>query len=242
MRLSTATPLLPLLTPLTIAVRLTLTIPSTPILQNPSLLPPTTHATLQSSGAPLSAPLSRSNTFVFDNVTQGSWLAVVHSHDFAFEMLRVDVTAEGDGKGGEVEKVEAWQSFLGNEWDNRGEVRGMGVVGMGSGGGVVVEVRAVGVKEFYQARGGFSPLSFLKNPMILMALFSLVLIVGMPYLIENMDPETKAEFEEIQKKSPLTGAGNPASQLQNFDFASWMAGKTAPGVEGQGQVGQAKKR
>lgn len=57
-----------------------------------------------------------------------------------------------------------------------------------------------------------------------MALFSLVLIVGMPYLMDNMDPEAKAEFEEMQKSNPLAGATNPSQALQNFDLASWMAG------------------
>ncbi|OCK91202.1 uncharacterized protein K441DRAFT_616357 [Cenococcum geophilum 1.58] len=238
MRLPEALPLL--FGALTSAARLTLTIPSTHLLQNPSLLPPTTHATLQSSGAPYSAPLSRANTFIFSNLTAGSYLATVHCRDFAFEPLRVDVTVGGDGKGGLQEKVAVWQTFLGNEWDNKGEKRG------GGPSGVVAEVRPIGVKEYYEVRGGFSPLSFLKNPMILMALFSLVLIVGMPYLMENMDPETRAEFEEMQKKSPLNSAANPATQIQNFDFASWMAGKTSSGEEsssqGQGQGGQAKRR
>ena len=63
--------------------------------------------------------------------------------------------------------------------------------------------------------------------MILMALFSMVLVFGMPYLLDNMDPEAKAEFEQIQKESPLGKASNPAMQLQNFDFASWMAGRSS---------------
>jgi len=65
--------------------------------------------------------------------------------------------------------------------------------------------------------------------MILMALFSLVIIVGMPYLLENMDPESRAEFEEIQKSSPLANMNpsNPAGALGNFDFASWMAGRSS---------------
>jgi hypothetical protein len=106
--------------------------------------------------------------------------------------------------------------------------------------------------------------------MILMALFSMAIIFGMPYLMENstlpdlrilpsplsfalpiccsyfypsfpllsprlanlalaVDPETKAEFDEIRSKGVLssgTGATNPADALQNFDLASWMAGKT----------------
>lgn len=93
-----------------------------------------------------------------------------------------------------------------------------------------------------------SPLSFLKSPMILMALFSLVMVVGMPKLLENstsflpqrffsnvstdtrlVDPEMKAEFEEMQKGNSVSGAPNPAAALQNFDLASWMAGKTDTG-------------
>lgn len=45
----------------------------------------------------------------------------------------------------------------------------------------------------------------------------------------TVDPETKAEFEEMQKTSPLSVGTNPAQSLQNFDLASWMAGKTDSG-------------
>jgi hypothetical protein len=84
-----------------------------------------------------------------------------------------------------------------------------------------------------------------KNPMILMAVVSLGLIVGMPYLMDNrkfhcrsisvthtltastVDPEAKAEFEEMTKNNPV--AANPAAALQNFDLAGWMAGsKSTP--------------
>lgn len=41
-----------------------------------------------------------------------------------------------------------------------------------------------------------------------------------------MDPETKAEFEEMQKSSPITGSEGAAASIQNFDLASWMAGKS----------------
>lgn len=56
-----------------------------------------------------------------------------------------------------------------------------------------------------------------------------------------MDEETKAEWDEQQKKGLLGGAGggDATSAIQNFDFAGWMAGssKTSqpapPKVEGQ---------
>lgn len=41
----------------------------------------------------------------------------------------------------------------------------------------------------------------------------------------------KAEFEEQQKKSILSGGTSTANPLQNFDMAAWMAGKTAGSAE-----------
>ena len=84
----------------------------------------------------------------------------------------------------------------------------------------------------------------------------------MPYLMENstysqtlaelhetdyvaVDPETKAEFEEMQKKGVMgSGNTNTAQQLQNFDLASWMAGKTdtPPRGESPAPQSQGKKR
>jgi hypothetical protein len=82
-------------------------------------------------------------------------------------------------------------------------------------------------------------MSLFSNPMILIALFSLGVVVGMPYLLENMDPETKAEFEAMQKERGVSA--NPAAAVQNFDLAGWMAGsksdepvvEEAPVVEGK---------
>ena len=60
----------------------------------------------------------------------------------------------------------------------------------------------------------------------------------------TVDEETRAEFEEMQKKSPLATA-NPASQLQNFDLASFLAGKTdqpQPQQEKEKSGGSGSKR
>lgn len=131
------------------AARFILHIPTTPLV-NPSTLPPTTHATLQSSGEPLDAHLTRSNSFQFTNVSAGSYLATVHCRDFLFEPLRIDVSIEEavEGSGDKKEVVRAWQTFLGNEWDNKGESRGEG------GNGAVIEVKPMAPKQFYQERGG----------------------------------------------------------------------------------------
>ena len=60
-----------------------------------------------------------------------------------------------------------------------------------------------------------------------------------------MDPETKAEFEEMQKKGVMgSGETNTAQQIQNFDLASWMAGKKDTPTRGQSPApqSQGKKR
>ncbi|KND94652.1 ER membrane protein complex subunit 7 [Tolypocladium ophioglossoides CBS 100239] len=219
MRLSLA--LLPALASLalsTTTTTLTLSLPASP---NPFALPASTHATLASLGAHHAAPLSAINTFVFRNVTPGSYLADVHCATDAFRPLRVDVAADGG--------VRAWETFRGNEWGNRGEA-------LEVKDGRVVEVRAVGKKNYFMERPKFSALSILKNPMILMGLVSMVIFIGMPYIMENMDPEMKAEFEAQQAKGGLAGmiggaaggqqGGNP---LGEFDMASFLAGSSKKG-------------
>lgn len=65
----------------------------------------------------------------------------VYSRDALFEHLRIDVSETG--------AVNAWQTFRGNEWSNKGEVRGSADAGDGI---AVVQVRAVARKEYYQLR------------------------------------------------------------------------------------------
>ena len=43
--------------------------------------------------------------------------------------------------------VEVWQTFRGNEWDNKGEK-------YGAGKDISLEVVLLGKKEFYESRGG----------------------------------------------------------------------------------------
>ena len=59
----------------------------------------------------------------------------------------------------------------------------------------------------------------------------------------TVDPETRAEFEEMQKKGALgSGGTNTAAQIQNFDLASWMAGKTESKSRGQSPAPQQSKK
>jgi len=134
--------LLPLLLalPTSLASTLHIHLPST----LPSL-PPSTHATLTTHNLTLSAPLRRTNTLVFANIPPGSYLGEVYCRDWAFWPLRVDVDDGSEEEGG---KMEVWQTFRGNEWENKGERLGGGV------GDVRVEARVGAEKGFYEGRGG----------------------------------------------------------------------------------------
>lgn len=229
---------------------------------NPSTLPCSTHATLFKMGTTLTADITRRNTMEFSNLEQGSYLLTVTTRDWNFAPARVDVnTSSVNAEGKKEARVDVWQTFGGNEWGNKGEYRGGGAVNLSKEGKkqkeeenvIAVEVKPLGTKEYYLQRAGFSPLQFLRSPMILMAVFSLALIVGLPYLMENskirlcnrgkpkmltympVDDDTKAEFEEMQKQG-VTGRGavtNPAESLQNFDLAGWMAGKSTSSGGGE---------
>lgn len=70
--------------------------------------------------------------------------------------------------------------------------------------------------------------------MILMAGVACAMMFGMPYLLDTMDDETRAEFEERQKSGPMAtlmggGAAGGKKKEIEFDPAGWLAGRTAKG-------------
>lgn len=189
------------------AANISLSIAPSQHLLNPSSLPYNTQAQLAARGILLSTLLRADNTFYFENVPTGSFSLDVFCRDYFFEPLRVDVTTH---------TVEAWQTFRGNEWDNKGESR----VADGDAAVAKVQVHVLGPKQYYQKREGckyidlpsrhllrgsrseqpsdthrlVNVLSFLKSPMILMAVFSMAMIFGMPYLLENSELRSKDKF------------------------------------------------
>ncbi|KAJ6000112.1 hypothetical protein N7481_000521 [Penicillium waksmanii] len=230
-------------------------------LPNPHVLPATTHATLTTLPQEdrhdhiLTTSLTRSSTLVFRNIPSGkpeSYILDIRSAGFVFAPYRVDVAADGSILG-------IWETFRGNPWDNRGAEKYVVDVANKRTTNVVVEAKVLGRKGFYEERAKcefmrdwkteyssfppppgreVSPLSLVKNPMILLAIVALVFTLGMPKLMENMDPEMRAEFEEQQRSSPISGASS-AMAGGGFDLAGWMAGTTskpspAANAEGSG--------
>lgn len=161
------------------AARLTISIPSgSPALPNAGTLPSSTHAVLTGPpGIRYDAPLRRDNTFIFPDLGDASYLLAVYSRDYFFPPLRVDVQQAGDDSS--KQSIHVWQTFRGNEWGNKGPLFGSGT------GELTISIAPSTRKDFYLPRGGFNLVGFLKNPMILMALVSVVFIFGVPYMMDN---------------------------------------------------------
>jgi len=170
--------LVPLLQ-LALSASLTIHLPSnSPHLPNPNALPPSTHATLTTTGTYLTTPLTRSSTFRFTNITApGSYLLDIYSRDTTFAPYRVDVQDTGDNEDGGIRIIGVWETYRGNDWDNKGQFMGRDIV----------EAKVLGRRNFYEKREGFDPMSLLKNPMILLAGVAMVIMFGMPYLMDNSE-------------------------------------------------------
>ena len=158
-----------------LAAQINITILSTPLLTNPSSLPPSTIASLSGSGHDYEAHINTKNTFTFSDVPKGSYLMDITApgpDGYVFPPLRIDVLGKpsevieggampasgskmdvGDKEMEEREIVMAWGTWRGNEWENRGEVyEALEWAGVGSGKSF--GVKAVGKREFLIERQG----------------------------------------------------------------------------------------
>lgn len=240
--------LLLLLCNIVYAARITLQIHPSNILTNPNSLPPSTHATLTApNGVVLRAPIRKDNNILIEDIqTVGSHLLSIYTRDYVFASYRIDTTPDltstGSGSEGQSSVLInfAAQLFPGTQWSDTGVNLVPSQPDASSPSGqsarpqtsITIAPRIVSQKEFYETRAGFSPLSLLKNPMILLAIVALAFTFGMPKLMENMDPETRAEYEEMQKKGPtaaigraMNGQGPASSSTGNFDLAGYLAGQ-----------------
>lgn len=198
-------------------------LPST-LLPNPNTLPASTHATLTSgSGQPTRAVLKKGNFFDFPDIqTTGSHLLNIYSRDHIFAPYRIDISSSSNSSKTAI--TGAWETYRGTRWEDRG----IALVAAPTEQ-LDMTAKVLSSKTFYEQRQGFNPMSLLKNPMILMGIVALVFTFGMPKLMENMDPEMRAEYEEMQKKSPMGGLsramqGGGSGAAESFDLAGYLAG------------------
>jgi ER membrane protein complex subunit 7 len=134
-------------------------------------------------------------------VTAGSYLGEVHCATHIFSPLRVDVEEEGSAASAADSSLlvtRITETYRGNDWANQGgvvqRVLPVKVGGASAHSGVsltntgptfLVAPLVLQTKSYYSERSSFDVLSLLKNPMILMAIVALVMMVGMPYMMDQ---------------------------------------------------------
>ncbi|THC89680.1 hypothetical protein EYZ11_010877 [Aspergillus tanneri] len=210
---------------------LTITVTPSNQLPNPNSLPAGTHATLTSLPTsrhgeenynavlhPLTAPLTRSGTFIFWDLRSPkpeSYLLDIHSAEYVFPPLRVDVSVDGKVLG-------IWETFRGNPWENRGAEKFAVTTATSETTtevlDVAVEIKPLARRGFYEERAKFSPLALFKNPMILMALVAMGFTFGMPKLMENM-PREMLWLAVVVHRLALTSLDGWLAQLQELRLA-----------------------
>ncbi|KAK9235499.1 hypothetical protein V1525DRAFT_427787 [Lipomyces kononenkoae] len=165
---------------------------------------PSTEVVLRSAEAKYKTYVRADGTsFVFLNVTAGSYALSVNSAEHVFPTLRVDV-ATAD--------VEVFLTHPGNEWSFKGPRQPY-----------PIELRPFGPAVYYQYREGFNVLKLFKNPMLMISLLTLGMVFVLPKIMDSMDPEQLKEIQQEQAKSVPSALANP----MNFDVASYLAGKAS---------------
>lgn len=141
-----------------LAAHLRAIIPTSNTLPNPSILPPSTTASLTTLFHVLTAHLRTDNIFDFHNVSAGSYLLDIRCSTHTFSPLRVDIR-DGiqleNGQVGDVQAVEVFGTFRGNEWGNKGPAVEVKEQDDGLGRNVLAfEVNPLGTKEYLVERAG----------------------------------------------------------------------------------------
>ncbi|KAJ7919142.1 hypothetical protein B0H13DRAFT_1990578 [Mycena leptocephala] len=128
----------------------------------------------------------RDGSFSIPYVPTGTYVLSVVSHDHVFDHVRIDVNDSA---------FEARPYSVGTPLNPASPILLP-----------QISLPARSKHVYFVPLDSFNLLGMFQNPMMLMLLFGGVMVVAMPYLMKNMDPETIKEFQEQQAKM---------SQMQN---------------------------
>ncbi|KAI0735248.1 hypothetical protein C8Q76DRAFT_711601 [Earliella scabrosa] len=127
--------------------------------------------------------VTRDGSFVIPDVPAGTYVLSVLAHDHAFEQVRVDVF--------DTETLpEVRPYFPGTPLSPPSPVTLP----------YPILLSARQRHDYFIPRESFNVLAMFKNPMMMMMLGAGVLVLFMPTMMKNMDPEVMEEFKERQAK------------------------------------------
>ncbi|PPQ76717.1 hypothetical protein CVT26_004378 [Gymnopilus dilepis] len=151
-----------------------------------------------------SGGITAEGRFTIPDVPEGTYLLSILSHDFTFDQLRVDVT--------NASLPEVRPYIPGTPFDPPSSVLLP----------YPIVLSAKEKADYFVPPESFNLAAMFSNPMMLLMVGVAVMMLGMPYLIKNMDPEALEEFKEQQAKM-----GSIQNAFQSGDikagFSSIMA-------------------
>ncbi|KAI0793428.1 hypothetical protein C8Q75DRAFT_731154 [Abortiporus biennis] len=143
--------------------------------------------------------VTRDGSFSIPNVSPGTYILQVIAHDHAFDRLRIDVL-EGDDSLPEVRPY-----IPGTPLSPASKVLLPYPISL-----------SPRVKyDYFIARESFNLIGMFQNPMMMIMLLTGVMMLAMPYLMKNMDPDLLQEVKDRQAR-----IGNIQSSLQSGDLKS----------------------
>ncbi|KAH7883752.1 hypothetical protein F5I97DRAFT_1938425 [Phlebopus sp. FC_14] len=129
-----------------------------------------------------SARVTRSGNFSIPDVGAGTYILSVLSHDYAFEQMRVDVSNSSP-----TPEIKSY--IVGTPLMSPSVVLSYPVV-----------FTPRHKNNYFQPRESFNLLGMFRNPMMMIMVLTGVLVVGMPYIMKNLDPQTLEELQGQQAK------------------------------------------
>mmetsp|Transcript_115046 Transcript_115046/g.279208 ORF Transcript_115046/g.279208 Transcript_115046/m.279208 type:complete len:238 (+) Transcript_115046:19-732(+) len=130
-------------------------------------------------------------TFKVPDVPAGRHMVEAYSREYVFPVARLQITEKG-------ERAVYMYRLPGSE-----RVKGKHPL----------QMEAIMPANFFEVREPFNIFGMLKSPMVIMMLVMVGMIVCMPKMMDNMDPEQKKEMEEMQAKMG-GGGGDIFSMLK----------------------------
>ncbi|KAG7450334.1 uncharacterized protein BT62DRAFT_1001172 [Guyanagaster necrorhizus] len=147
-------------------------------------------------------------SFTIYDVPTGTYILSVLTHDFVFDQLRIDVLQDA------IVEVRPYLpgTPLNPPVPNRLQYP------------LALTPRTK--HKYFVPPDSFNMLGMLKSPMVLMMVFTGAMVLAMPYLMKNMDPEALEEFKEQQAK-----VAKMQSAMTNGDFKSGFSALLPAGDE-----------
>ncbi|KAJ6627221.1 hypothetical protein B0H10DRAFT_1996116 [Mycena sp. CBHHK59/15] len=154
----------------------------------------------------------RDGSFSIPDVPVGTYILSVLSHDYLFDQARIDVLES---------TFEARPYTIGTPLDPASPVLF-----------TKLSLPARQRHIYFVPIDSFNLLGMVQNPMTMMVLFVGAMVLAMPYLMKNMDPETMKEFSEQRgKMSQMQDA--VASGNLTAGFSALLAADDLPPVKAQ---------